>query len=59
MPTFFGVVELIHLDALNIVFVLTHIATLHVIITIYVYLFVDKLFDSKVWFLKPIYKVSS
>ena len=30
MPTFFGVVELIHLDALKIVFVLTHIATLHV-----------------------------
>ena len=47
MPTFFGVVELIHLDALKIVFVLTHIATLHVSLTIYVYLFVDMQFDSK------------
>ena len=50
MPTFFGVVELIHLDAHKIVHVLTHIATLHVSLTIYVYLFVDKLFDSKFGF---------
>ena len=30
MPTFFGVIEPIHLDALKIVLVLTHIATFHV-----------------------------
>ena len=50
MPTFFGVVELIHLDALKIVLVLTHIATLHISVTISVYLFLDKLFDSKFGF---------
>ena len=34
MPTFFGVVEPVHLDALKIVLVLTHIATFHVNLTI-------------------------
>ena len=34
MPTFFGVIEPVHLDALKIVLVLTHIATFHVSLTV-------------------------
>ena len=34
MPTFFGVIEPVHLDAIKIVLFLTHIATFHVSLTI-------------------------
>ena len=50
MPTFFGVIEPVHLDALKIVLFLTHIATFHVSLTIKVYLLVDKLFDYQIDF---------